>query len=302
MKRYFTTLLFLTLTTGIFAQELLCRVQVEAPRNQMVDPRVFKTLENSIADFINNRRWTDDMFKDHERLRCNIVINISDMPSEGVFGGSLLIQSERPVYHSNFTSPVFTYNDRDVAFEYVEFQNLDYNDNSYSNNLTSLLAFYAYIMLGYDYESFEKDAGMPYFRKAETVVNNIPSNERSRYKGWSAFDGSRNRYVLANHLLNPRYKTYAEALYSYHRLGLDNMYNDPYLGRISITNALKLLEKVADDNPNSMLLRVFFLAKADELVNVYSTASPQEKGLIVPLLNKLDPTNAQKYNSLYNIR
>jgi len=282
------------------AQELYCTVRVESPQNQTTDPRIFRSMESAIAEFINSHKWaTDDIFLDQERISCNLIINISDNPSDGVYGGSFLIQSERPVFNSAYHSTLFSYNDKDISFEYIEFQNLDYNENGYTSNLTSLIAYYAYIILGIDYESMELGAGTPFFKKAEAVVNNIPSNEKNKYKGWSAFDGTRNRFILTDNLLNMRFKDFKEAVYTYHRLGLDNLYTDASMGRIAITNALKLLERIAEDNPSSMLLKIFFLAKSDELMNLFAGTSSQERGFIIPLLSKLDPVNAEKYAALY---
>ncbi len=303
--------LFLILTTlyllhnTCFAQELNCTVSVNAPKNQNIDPQVFKNMEASIREFLNGRKWTNDNYKDVERIKCNLVINITDIPTEGEYKGSAIIQSQRPVYNTNLNSLMLNLQDKTFDFAYSDLQSLDYNDNGYTSQLTSLCAYYAYLILAYDYESFGKEGGTPYFQKAQTVCNNVPANEKSKYKGWSQFDGgvsfttgTINRFVMADNWLNPRYKDFRAAFFAYHFDGLDRMYNDASQGRSAITTSLTLLQNINSDNPGLLPLRNFFQAKSAELINVYSKSDMTERTIAVQLLSVLDPINGDKYKQI----
>lgn len=283
---------------SVAAQELDCSIRIEAIKAQNIEPRIFKTLETAVYEFMNGRKWTNDKFEPSERIKCSIIINITESPTEGDYKASFIVQSQRPVFNSNYQSPVFAQNDKEANFEYFEFQQLDFIQNGYTNNLTSLLAFYAYMIIGYDFASFSPNGGDPYFRQAKAVLDAIPQSARSKFKGWSAFDGSNNRFQLVDAILNPRFKVFNQVLYTYHYSGLDKMYNDVSTGREAVLSSIKDLEKFNTDNPNSVLLRTFFVAKSDELRNILKGATPGEKGPMVDLLSKLDPINAEKYREL----
>lgn len=280
------------------AQELNCIVSVVSPKNQNIDPRVFKNLETAIMEFMNGRKWSGDTYKEFERIECSIIINITDIPKEGVYRASAIINAQRPVYNSNYNSVLFNYQDKEFDFNYQDLQILDYNDNGYSANLTSLLAYYAYLILAYDGESFASEGGSSFFLKALNVMNNVPANERSVYKGWSKLDGQRNRFVLVDSWLNPRYKDVRKAYFMYHYNGLDKMYDDAASARSMITASLSLLQNVNLDNPALMPLRIFFESKREELVNIYSKADMMEKNMIVTLLGTLDPINSDNYKKI----
>ena len=280
------------------AQELNCQIRVQFPQLQTADPQIFETLENTVYEFMNGRSWTNDEFKQHERIDCSIIININSEISQSEFGGEVIVQSLRPVFNSSIKASMFNYNDKDLFFEYSEFENLEYNDNSFESNLTSILAYYAYIIIGHDYESFEKGAGKKYFLKAKNVVDNVPSSLLGRYGGWSAFDGNKNRFMLVDNLLNPRYKQYTDIIYNYHRNGLDKMYENVSQGRQNITAAVSSMREIYEDNPNLMILRTFFYAKSKELINIYSKAPSVEKTIMINLLSKLDPLNAEEYERI----
>lgn len=306
MKKIFLilTTLYLSFTT-LFGQELNCTVSINAPKNQNIDPQVFRNMETAIRDFLNGRKWTNDNFKDIERIKCNLIINIDGIPTEGEYKANAIIQSQRPIYNSNYNSTLLNLQDRTFDFSYLDLQNLDYNDNGYTSQLTSLLAYYAYIILGYDYESFSKNGGTPYFIKAQTAVNNVPPNEKSKYKGWSQFDGgisfttgTINRFVLVDNWLNPRYKDFRTMFFNYHFNGLDRMYTDATKARASITASLMTLQPINTDNPSLLPLRNFFNAKSAELINIYSKSDISERNVIIQLLSALDPVNADKYKQI----
>jgi hypothetical protein len=287
------------------AQELNCSVIVNAPKNQNIDPQVFKDLELAMTEFMNGRKWTGDNFKDVERIKCAITINITEIPTEGEYKATAIIQSQRPVYNTNYNSLLLNLQDKNFDFSYADLQSLEYNDNGYTSQLTSLMAYYAYLILAYDYESFGKEGGTVYFQRAQTVANNVPANEKSKYKGWSQFDagglvsgGTVNRYVMTDNWLNPRYKDFRSAFYAYHFNGLDRMYNDAAQGRSAITTALTIMQNINVDNPSLQPLRNFFIAKNVELINIYSKSDMSERAIVTQLLSALDPVNSDKYKQI----
>ncbi len=294
-------ILLLSLHFHVNAQELNCQVSIQYPRTQTVDVQVYRSMENSIFEFMNGRRWTTDLTKQYtqnEKIECSFTINIREEISQNEFSAELIVQSFRPVFNSNYKSPVFSNNDRDFSFSYNEYQNFDYNDNDFTSNLTSLLAYYAYIIIGYDNETFEKGSGKVYFQNALNVINNVPANVKAANKGWSAFDGIRNRAVLVDNLINPRYNVMSDVLYDYHLKGMDRMYENPSNARKTILESINKLDVVYNDNPNAMILRTFFIAKTDEIVKVFSKATSQEKTEVVNLCSKLDPINTNKFKAI----
>ncbi len=287
------------------AQELNCTVSINAPKNQNIDPQVFKNMETFIREFLNGRKWTSDTYKEFERIRCNLIINITEIPTEGEYRADAIIQSQRPVFNSNYNSTMLNLQDKSFDFSYADLQALDYNDNGYSSQLTSLLAYYAYLILAYDYESFSKEGGTTYFQKAQMVCNNVPSPEKSKYKGWSQFDGgisfttgTVNRFVMVDNWLNPRYKDFRAAFFTYHFNGLDKLYTDASQSRSAVTTALTLMQNINADNPSLLPLRNFFIAKNAELVNIYSKSDMTERAVVTQLLSALDPINSDKYKQI----
>lgn len=296
--RYLLLLFVFITTSSLQAQELNCIVEIEYSKTQSTDPKVFETLKSSITEFMNNRKWTDDSYQPHERIDCSILINIDEELSANQFGGQFIIQSERPVYNSSYKTVVFSKKDDDFRFEYNEFDNLEFADNNFFSNLSSILGFYAYMVIAFDYESFAPEGGTNYLLKARDVVNSVPGNQRARFPGWSTFDNSRNRANLVEAVLNPRYKNFREILYKFHFEGLDKMYDDPDTARGVITEVLSEVKKLHKDDPTSDLLKIFFLAKSDELLNIYSIASNSEKSSIRELLKTMDPVNSNKYDEI----
>jgi hypothetical protein len=298
MIKKITTYIFITLSTLTFAQELNCNISVNASKNQTISPTIFKNMEVAITEFMNGRKWSNSTYKEYERIKCNITINITEIPSEGVYKATAIVQSQRPVYNSMYNSMLFTFQDQDFDFSYEDLQILDYNDNNYTTQLTSLLAFYANIFLAYDSESFSDNGGEIYFQKALSISNNVPINERNRYKGWSKLDGIRNRYAIVDGWLNPRYKDMRKAFFMYHYNGLDKMYEDAASSRSLITSTLTMFQKINTDNPVLMPLRLFFETKREELSNIYSKVDLMEKNMVVPILSVLDPTQGETYKKL----
>ncbi len=296
MKRL---LIALTIVLGISvhtsAQDLNCTVDVITNQVQVTNKQIFDDLKNSIIQFMNNRKWVDGEVAPNEKIDCNIIFEITNFKIDQ-FQANINIQSSRTVYNSSYNTTVFTYVDNQVDFQYAQFQSLEYQENSYTNNLTSVLAFYANIIIGLDFDTYQLNGGDPYFRKALNIrdVANIGTGQSG---GWqsAAGNGSRNRYFLIDNLLDPRFKPLRTALYQYHIKGLDVMSTDIDGGRGEIYQSVKNLKQVFDALPNAFMLKLFFNAKTEELIQVFSQATPTQKNKVVELLAKMDPSNRSRY-------
>lgn len=290
----------LMLIKSATAQELNARVTVNSSQiSTSVNRNVFQTLQTALNNFLRNKKWTTDNFLVNEKIDCNFQLNLKPTSDANVYTASLMIQAARPVFNSNYVSPIVNYMDDDIYFKYVEFQQLEFNENRVAgtdaaiSNLTAIFAYYAYMILGFDYDSFQQRGGEPYFQKAQNIVNNAPDGRG--IKGWAAFDGNRNRYWLVQNMLNARFAMMHDIYYNYYRQGFDRMYDDPVTGRNEILNVLNLLNTFVSDNPNTMINQFFFQGKATELIKVFSNAPQQDKTLAQNLLQKLDITNANRY-------
>ncbi|MEJ6982183.1 DUF4835 family protein [Pedobacter sp. P351] len=296
IKRIFILLISLAIfSTHAQAQELNARVQILSQQIQNTNQRVLDMLETSMRDFLNTRRWTADNFQAQERIDCNFVINITEWDGGTNFKAEAQIQSSRPVYGTTFNSTILNYSDKEFGFNYTEGQPLDFSDLNYINNLSSLLAFYAYIIVGLDYDTFSKMGGTPLYAKAQTIINN---SQNAPFPGWKAFESLKNRYWLAENLTNKAYNPIRESLFNYHRLGLDVMYDNKSKGRKEIMNVLPQLQKIDKQKQGSMLNQLFFTAKADEIVNLLSQSDPRERMNAYNILSVLDPANVTKYDVL----
>lgn len=290
-------LLFLGLIAK--AQELNCKVQVVAQKIATTDPKVFKTLETSIFEFMNNKKWTGDVFKPEEKIECSLIINIVEDLGSNNYKATVNMQVSRPAFNSNFNSPLLNFADGSFNFTYVEFQPIEFNENMYNGNLASLLGFYAYIMIGLDYDSYSLKGGTPHFNKALMVLSNVPQNlGANQSDGWKPFDGLRNRSILIDEILKPRLEVMREASYDYHRKGLDLMFDNVTAGRAAILGALQKMERLAESDPNSMILQMFFDSKRTEIINIFTKASPAEKNAAYNILVKLDGKKAETYMQL----
>jgi hypothetical protein len=295
MRYSLLLVVFLFGLNTVQSQELICDVRVLSNKIQSSDKQKFTTLQTALREFVNNRKWTNDAFKDDERIECSFSITLEQELSTDKYSATLSVQASRPIFNSSYYSPLLNYVDKEVQFRYIEFQTLEFNENTHISNLTSLISFYCYIIIGLDYITFSPDGGMEYIQKAKNVVNNAQSAPES---GWKAFETNKNRYWLAEEILDSKYKDFSEVLYSYHRLGLDNMYDDSEKSRGVITESLEQLKKVKRLNPSAFILQLFFDAKANEITNIYSNAFQDEKARILNLLVELDPSNISKYNKI----
>ncbi len=275
-------------------QELNCTVQIISSQIQSSDKRIFKTLQTAIYEFMNNRKWTAEQFRSEERIECSILINVTEWNIDE-FKATMQIQARRPIYNSSYDSRMLNISESNLQFRYLEYDPLEFSENAHISELTSVLAFYAYIIIGLDYDSFSLLGGSNYLNKAQGVVNNAQSSEHK--KGWTSMS-KKNKYWLVDDMLNQIYKPYRECIYNYHRQGLDKMADDANSSRVIITESLEGLEKIYLQEPSSFILRVFFDSKADEIINIYSSASPSEKSRIVKLLKKIDPANTTRYEKI----
>ena len=294
--------LFITPFASTFAQELKCTVQLNSQKISGVDQSTFQALQSSMTEFMNQRAWTTDVFAPEERIECSLYITLDGAVSQDQYSGTITIQSARPAFNSTYNSPMLNFRDLDFIFTYAPNTPLDFNINQYQSNLTSVLAYYAYLIIGLDYESMSKGGGAKYFTLAEQITNSIPSTA-SDSKGWKAFDsnpvsGNKNRYNIISSIMGGKYEGYKQVLYDYHALGMDNFYDDPVVARINISNALDKLDKTFKDNANNVLLILFLQAKGDELVSIFSGADAGEKTKVVNILKRLDPANGTKYDKI----
>ncbi len=278
------------------AQELRCNVQVVHSQVQGTNKQVFQTLQKAIYEFLNNRAWTNHVYGNEERIECNMLINIQEQAGDE-FRGSIQIQSRRPVYNSSYNTPLFTYKDDNMRFRYVEFEPLEFSLNEHKSNLTSVLAYYAYIILGFDYDTFSPMGGSTYFQHAETIVTNA---QNAPQKGWKAFESRKNRYWLVQNILSNEYEEVRQFMYQYHRQGLDQMSEEPAKGRAQITQSLELLQKVYRKKPDPFLffLQLITEAKSEEFINIYSEANPAEINRAYEILTEIDPANVEKYKRM----
>jgi hypothetical protein len=295
MIKYKLILIFAAFSFGLSAQELNCTVNINSAQIQTSDRGVFRDMKQAIEQFMNSRKWTNDVYKSHEKINCNLLITISKMPSIGNFVASVQVQSARPVFNSNYSSLVFNFADRDWDFAYIESQPLEYNDNSYTNNLTSLLAVYAYLIIGIDYDTFSELGGTPYFQRAQQVVNNARQENRP---GWDPLGSTRSRYWIVENFNNNQMIELRKALYSYHRLGLDAYGEDPEKTRDTILKGLRDIKKARDVNPTAIIVISFFDAKGKELANIFSEGNIQARREAYDIITYIDPSNRSSYEKM----
>ena len=295
MRKFFLVVIIALFSTSLFSQEFKCNIQVVSQKIQGTNKQVFRTMQTAINEFMNTRRWTDHVYSYDERIECTFLFNLTEQISADEFRGSLQVQASRPVYNSSYNTVMLNFKDDDVQFKYVEYQTLDFNETVTPSELTGLLAYYAYLILGLDYDTFAMDGGAPYFAKAESIVNKM---QNSNTVGWKAYESRDNRYWLIENILNNSYSPVRECLYRYHRLGLDRMSDHLTESRAEIAESLRLLQKAYRAKPGAFILKIFFDAKADELVNIFSESFTDEKKRVYNILSEIDPANIKKYNKI----
>jgi hypothetical protein len=293
---------FLLCFKTVFGQgELNATVRVSTPQLQKNDRRVFDQMEVALRDFLNNTKWTTDAFEQEERIECNFILTISKELDNNVFEGELAVQSTRPVYGSSYKTPLMSYLDKDIVFTYDQNQPVEFlRDATDNQNLPALLAFYTYVILGQDYDSYSLYGGDPHLLMAQQIVTNIQNSSSNAAPGWRPGDGgkNRNRYWIIENLLNPRVKPFRAAMYAYYRQGLDLFSTNPEQGRTTILQALEEVDKVSVAYFNSMIVQMFSYAKRDELVEMWKNGTKPQRDRVIQIMSKIDPTNSQRYREI----
>ncbi len=291
-KKLFNIILLSLIAINSFAQELNCKVKVMYDRIQGIDKQVFTGMERNITEFMNTRKWTTDQFQMNERIECNILINLTSQIEQDAFEATINIQASRPVFNTSYNSSLVNFIDREFKFRFNQFTPLQFDDNRvvgndpFASNLTATLAYYAYLVIGLDYDSFAPNGGTDYFKKAQNIINNAPESGKA-ITGWKAVDGNKNRYWIIDQILNPRFKE-----------GLDKMSTTPLESRKIILETLPQLVQLNRDNPSSILLQFFFSAKSDEFASLVAQEEQGEKTKYISMLQQIDVPNIQKYNNI----
>ncbi len=293
MKNFLLTVTLFLITFQMFSQELNCRISINRSQIQGSNEELFRAMQKDLYEFMNNRVWTNNIFANNERIECQIQINLSKYNGIDKFTGNISVQSSRPVFNTNYKSTLFNYKeDNDFDFYYTEGQALEFNENTHLSNLTSVLAFYAYIILGLDYDSFGLNSGTIYFDKAKQIMNNAQSDPDNNWKAFGT-SNQNNRFYLIEHITSSENAPLRKFYYRYHRLGLDVMSDKIVEGRAQITNACQFLKQVYNRKSDSYFLRIILTTKTDEIVKIFSDAPIQEKKKVYNILKEIDPTNTK---------
>lgn len=284
--------LFAVIPNLVRGQELRCHVSVSAPKIQGTNRELYSNMQRDIYEFMNNRRWSGHFFAEEERIECSLLFTIEEQSGSDRFRGSLQIKISRPVYNSSYQTVLLNLKDQDIDFIYHEFEALEYNENGQNSSLVYLLAFYANIILGLDYDSFSLMGGNEFYDKAENIVARCQNAQET---GWKSYEDRKNRYWLIHHLQDRSFSAVRECIYQYHRLGLDAMSGEVNDGKSAISEALELLQKVHKAKPNTYLMQVFFDAKSDEIVQIFQSAFADERRRIYNIVSGVNQANIAKY-------
>ncbi len=297
--RLYILVLLSIMGVSSFAQELDCRVSINSSKVQGTNKQVFSTLQEAIRDFMNTKNWTNNVFEINERIECNLLITITEQPSSDIYKGKIQVQSRRPIYGTSFNSLMLNYIDNDIEFTYEEYDPIEFSPTTHISNLSSILAYYAYMIIGLDYDSYSLMGGTPYFQLAEKIVTNAQSTSES---GWKAFESRsrKNRYWFVNNILDDNYKPLRTFNYLYHRQGLDVMAESTTKARVTILEGLRNIKQFHESKPDPFMFyfQVFLDSKSDELVQVFSEATETEKKKVYEIMTEVDPSKQSKYQKL----
>lgn len=277
------------------AQELKCSIAINSSQVAGTDKSVFENMQTALYEFINNTKWTNINFKPNEKIECSMAITIKERADSDSFTGEINMALRRPCYKSSYTTPIINYLDPKLSFSYIDGQTLDFSINTHMSDLTSTIAFYVYMFLGFDFDSFSLNGGKPFFEAAEQIVNNAQSSSQP---GWKAFDGNKNRYWLAENTNSNSYALLHQFLYEYHRLGLDVMSERPDEGRAAILTTLQYLQTVHSSYPTCFWLQLIVESKRDEIINVFSEGTQQEKTTAANIMKQIDPSKSSMYDAI----
>ncbi len=293
--RLFPLVILLFLLKPVKSQELFCSIEVNISQIQGVDKKIFEAMRSSLYEFMNSRVWTNYQYRSIERIECSMLLTITEAISLDEFKGSLTLALRRPVFNSTYNTVLFNFIDKDIQFKYSEYESLDFDENTFFSNLTSILGFYAYLFIGLDFDSFSLEGGNPYFQAAQNIVNLA---QNTNYKGWKSFENQRNRYWIIENLTNPAYKPVRKFFYEYHLKGLDKLYDDTFNGRTAMLNSLKYLLDIKKQRAGLIILQIIADSKRDEFVNVFSEGQPMEKTQAITILKEIDPANSAVYQKI----
>lgn len=298
-SKYWLLTILVLIPEIVYSQELICNVQISAQRIQGSNRQVFESMQRDIYEFMNNTVWTNHVYSYAERIDCNILINLTDQLSADEFKGTIQVQLSRPVFNTTYKSTLLNFIDNSFQFRYVEFQPLEFDPTTHRSNLISVLAYYTYIILGFDCDSFSPEGGTEFFQMAEKIVTNA---QNAPEPGWKPYDGSRNRnrYWLVKNILDKEYEGVRNFIYGYYINGLDKMESKLPEARTNIVESLKVMQEVYRKKPDPFmyLVQVVMESKSDELINIFSDAFPEEKSRVVQILTEIDPANKAKYEKI----
>ncbi len=294
MRKIVAFLVFLLFSLPFYSQELKCTVNINSDMVQGTNKSVFNTLQKSVSEFINTRRWSEMTHTNNEKIECSMTIVVKKVEGDA-FTADIQVQSRRPVYNSSYNTTLFNFKDNYFTFDYKEFDQLEMNESTITSNLTAVLAYYAYIIIGYDLDSYSRLGGTPFFEAAERIVN---AAQAADLVGWKAFESSKNRYALVNNLTDEAFKKYRSYFYEYHRMGLDEMSINMTNARAKIAAGLPLLREANRARPSAIVIASFLDAKNDELINIFSKATDKEKKEAVEVLMDVNPTQTERYEKI----
>lgn len=297
--RYIVLGLFSMWFVSAGAQELNCTVTINSDQIEGSNKQVYETLKQGIEEYMNQNRWTNMTFAETEKIECSMLIVVKQVLGNS-YSCEMTLQSRRPVYGTTYTTPLLNFKDNAFNFTYQEFDRIEWQQNQFTTNLTAMLAYYCYLIIGHDLDSYQRLGGTPCFRMCEEIVNacQSASMEGSEQKGWLAFDSNRNRYALINNLQDEAFKKYRNFYYEYHRLGLDEMSGNVTNGRARIAEGLPVLKEAYRARPATYVINTFLDAKADELVDIFRKGTDKEKKEVYDLLIDIDPTRQNTYDRI----
>lgn len=287
------------MSISLGAQELKCNISINSEQVQGSNKAIFTTLQQSMEEFVNTQRWTNMTFQEKERIECSMMIVVKSV-QDNMFVCEFTCQSRRPVFGTTYTTPTLNIKDANFTFTYQEYDRMEFQHNTFTSNLTALVAYYCYLIIGHDMDSFAKLGGTPYFQVCEDIVTSAQSAslDNAEMVGWKAFESNRNRYALTNNLMDEAFKKYRAYYYDYHRHGLDEMVNNVANGRARIAKDIKVLKEAYNARPATYLVGTFLDAKSDELVNIFKSGTTDEKKMVYELLMDIDPTRQDTYENI----
>lgn len=287
-------------TLSLSAQELKCQVTLNSDQIEGSNKQMFNTLKQSIEEYLNQNKWTNMTVMEQEKIDCSMMITVNSVTTEGLFKCTMQLQSRRPVFNTGYMTPVLNFMDQNFNFTYQEFDRLEWQQSTFTTNLTAMLAYYVYLIIGMDLDTYQRLGGTPMFQQCENIVNlcQSASMDQSEQKGWIAFESNRSRYALINNLMDEAFRDYRGYIYEYHRLGLDMMAANVANGRAKIAEGIEVLRTANRARPATYVVQTFIDAKSDEMVEIFKQGTPAEKKKVTETLVAVDPTHSDRYESI----